>query len=142
MKFVTAYSKKTKVSLGNFEKSRTKESFAREANVNFIVDRYRQTGAAEHLRVHEGSYGEFNEIDYHTALNAVTKAQQMFDSLPSDVRSRFDNDPGAFVDFATAEENIPEMRDMGFARPENQSGEGAPGLAQGESTETESPDSE
>lgn len=115
MEFKTAYGPKLKVQVGPFEKSRTKQSFAKEANVNFIVDRYQKTGAAEHLQVHQGKYGEFSEIDYHTALNTVLSAENMFESLPSSVRNRFDNDPGQFVDFATNPQNHADMVDMGLA---------------------------
>lgn len=117
--FITAYGPKRKVVAGPYPKSLTKQSFAKEANVNFIVERYQKTGAAEHLEVYKGSYMDVvGEVDYHSALNQVSLAREMFESLPSAVRNRFDNDPGAFLDFAMDEANLPEMREMGLAYPE------------------------
>jgi phage internal scaffolding protein len=115
MEFKTAYGPKLKVKSGPYEKSRTKQSFKAETNVNFIVERYQRTGAAEHLNVHQGQYGEYAEIDYHSALNAVLSAQQMFESLPSNVRNRFDNNPGDFLAFASNGENHQEMVELGLA---------------------------
>lgn len=53
---------------------------------------------------------------YHEALELVSDAQEAFDELPSDIRRRFENDPGQYFDFVTNPENIPEMIKMGLAQ--------------------------
>lgn len=115
--FITAYGKKTKVRTVNNEPSMTKQSFRDEANVNFIVSQYQKTGMLQHREVHEGQYGEFADLDYHTAMNIVTSADQMFQSLPSNVRNRFANDPALFLDFVQDPENQDEMAAMGLREP-------------------------
>ena len=38
--------------------------------------------------------------------------------LPASVRARFDNDPSKFVEFATDEANLAELRSLGLLSPE------------------------
>ena len=95
--------------------SMTKQSFQGETNINSIMKKYQKTGLIEHVNEHRGEYADFlNAPDYHTALNRVIEANDMFASLPSELRTRFDNDPGKFLSFVDDEENIPEMKDMGL----------------------------
>lgn len=96
-------------------KSRTKQSMKDETNINFIIDQYNKTGSLEHLKKYEGQYAQFDSIDFHTAMNVVVEAEQMFDELPSSIRSKFQNDPGQFLDYATNKENHEGMVEMGLA---------------------------
>ena len=48
-------------------------------------------------------------------MNMIARAHESFDALPADVRARFGNDPGAFVEFCSDEKNLPAMREMGLA---------------------------
>lgn len=118
MEYKTAYGPKDKVQLNGFEKSRTKQAMRDESNINFIVAKYQKTGMVEHLNKYQGDYAEFESIDYHEAMNLVVGAQQMFESLPSSVRSRFQNDPAQFLDFVGDGANATEMREMGLLKPE------------------------
>ena len=46
------------------------------------------------------SSGDFTNIpDFHTAMNLVRQAQEEFVRIPADVRARFNNDPGRFMEF-------------------------------------------
>lgn len=117
MEFRTAYGPKVKVELTEWDPSMTKQSERQEADINFIVQRYQKTGVLRHRDTYDGDYGEFAAIDYHEAMNAVTAAQQMFESLPSSIRTRFHNDPGEFVNFVEAPENREELVKMRLARP-------------------------
>lgn len=95
--------------------SMTKQQFAQESNINFIVAKYRQTGLLEHVAKHKGEYGEFTQMDYHTALNALHAAQDMFNSIPADIRKEFNNDPGEFVAFASDPANQERIYELGLA---------------------------
>jgi phage internal scaffolding protein len=85
-------------------------------DVNHIMSRYHRDGIIEHVRTVKGRYGDFTEVtDYQTALNVVHDASDMFMSLPSSIRSKFDNDPHLFLEFATNPDNLDELRDLGLA---------------------------
>lgn len=115
MTFRTAYGPKDKSHPPQGGPSLTKQSFQQESNINFIISKYRSTGLLEHRAVHEGNYGEFAAIDFHEAMNAIRAAEAMFDSVPADIRKRFNNDPGQFVDFATNVENQEQLYELGLA---------------------------
>jgi len=95
--------------------SRTKQSFAEESEINRIVARYQKTGIVDHVAKYGGMYGDMpDQDDFHEAMNLVTEAQTMFNDLPSNVRSRFTNDPAEFLEFVSDPENRDEMIKMGL----------------------------
>jgi len=101
--------------------SRTVQSSRDEADINTIVKRFGITGTLPQAVV-PPTYETFDEVfDYQSALQTVMEADQAFMSLPADVRRRFNEDPGAFVDFCSKEQNLPEMRKLGLALPEKAS---------------------
>lgn len=115
--------------------SLAKQSFREECDINTIVRNFGLTGQLPD-DVRPPTYGDFSGIfDFHSAMNAVAEAQEAFDALPAEVRARFHNDPGAFVDFCSNPENLPDLRKMGLAvalNPETDdlSVKGAEGAAQ------------
>lgn len=117
--FRTAYGPKVKVQTINTQPSMTKQSFAQETDVNWIVAQYQRTGVLAHRDVHEGNYGEFDHaVDFHEALNIVREAEELFMTVPSNIRNQFENDPGQFLAFVQDPANIEEMREMGLAKPQ------------------------
>lgn len=95
--------------------SLAKQSMAKECDINNIISKFAKTGILDHLNENNKTYGDFlNMPDYHTAQNQVLLAQQMFNELPAEIRSRFNNDPATFLNFAQDEENHPEMVKMGL----------------------------
>lgn len=95
--------------------SLTKQSFQKESNINSIMKRYEKDGILDHVNQFEGNYGDFTSApDYHRAMSEVTEAQQMFDTLPSKIRKKFDNNPAEFLEFVQNPENEAEMREMGL----------------------------
>ena len=96
-------------------KGRTKQEFAKDCDINLIMEKYKRTGMIEHVKRYEGSYGSFlGGQDFQTAMFAVAQAREMFESLPAETRARFGNDPAAFLHFVEDEKNIDEMRELGL----------------------------
>lgn len=94
--------------------SRAKQSFAAECDINTIVKNFGLTGKLPD-NIRAPTYGDFDGIfDFHSAMNAVATASEAFDSLSAEIRSRFHNDPGLFVDFCSNPDNLPEMRKLGL----------------------------
>lgn len=98
----------------NNEPSKTKQSFAEECDINTIVKRFHLTGELP-TNVRMPTYGDFTEIpDFHSAMNAIALAGEAFDRMPAEVRARFNNDPGAFVDFCSDPKNKAEAAKLGL----------------------------
>lgn len=98
-------------------KTRTKQSFKEECDVNNIMKRYQRDGVIAHRNEFGGNYGDFmTEIDYHSAMNQIAKAQQMFEGLPSSIRNRFNNDPAEYLAFVHDPENKDEMVKLGLMK--------------------------
>lgn len=97
-------------------KGRTKQSFKAQCDINTIVARYNQTGLLPRVSAIQPLVGDFTKaVDYHSALNLVVAAQEKFQSLPSKIRSYFDNDPGKFVDFFKDPKNEDKAVELGLA---------------------------
>ena len=93
--------KPTKLSF-NPEENQTKQSFRDEVNINNILDKYQATGQLTHVRQHPGVYGDFSNInDLQGAIEKVRQAQQLFESLPSEMRKTFNNNASEFIKFSS-----------------------------------------
>lgn len=97
--------------------SLTKQEFKDECDINVIMKRYEKDGFLAHFNKYQGQYGDFLDApEFHEAQNKVLVATEMFMSLPAAIRSRFDNDPGAFLDFVGDPANGKELVELGLAR--------------------------
>jgi len=105
-----------KTSIKFTQPSMTKQSFAKECNINNIMARYEKTGIVEHVMEMPGQFGDVSEpLEYQEALNKVNAARSLFDSLPAQVRAKFDNEPFLFLEFAQNPENYGKLVEMGLA---------------------------
>lgn len=99
-------------------KSLTQQSMSPECDINRIMARFEKTGLIDHVNKYEGNYGDFSEMqDYATSMNQVLAAQEMFSSLPSAIRQKFNNSPREFLEYVEDERNHDEMRKMGLMPP-------------------------
>lgn len=117
-RFRTPYGPKLKQSITFQGPGKTKQSFKDECDINTIMARYQVSGLIDHFNPSQPQYLDCTGADYQLAMQTVASAMSMFQELPSSVRSRFENDPAKFLDFAQNPENLPEMAEMGLARPD------------------------
>lgn len=97
--------------------SKTEQHHANEVDINSIMRKYRKTGVLPEPSA-RGIYGDFAFAeDFHTTQNRVVAANELFNNLPSDIRTQFDNDAGAFLGFVNDPENADEAREMGLLPP-------------------------
>jgi len=95
--------------------SRTKQADKKSADVNEIMRKYREKGILPVLPNATPRYGDFTGAsDFHTMMQRVVAARQDFDSLPSDLRKRFGNDPGQLLDFLANPDNNAEAIKLGL----------------------------
>lgn len=121
------------------DKIRVKQEFRDEVNINTIMKRVRSKGAIlPNMDVsRKAFFGDVSAVgsfmDVHERMQA---AKDGFMQIPSDIRSRFQNDPMVFLEFASNPENRDQMVEMGLldapaapAPAPAPGGAGAPGAA-------------
>lgn len=119
-RFVSAYSPKLRVGLVCPDVSPyTDQSFRDEADINTIMARYQSTGEMPILNEMNPQFLDVDEgMDFQTHMDFILDAQDMFDQLPSRIRDRFGNNPGAFLEFSTSPDNRLELAKMGLLNDE------------------------
>lgn len=98
--------------------SMTQQSFAEEVDINTIVRRFGLTGELPQ-NVVVPQVGDFTAVtDFQTAMNVVRSAEEAFAEMPADVRERFSNDPGKFMDFVHDPANRDDAKKLGLLLPD------------------------
>jgi len=106
-----------RVQLSDFGPGKTIQSQKEEADINTIVKRFGISGMLP-TNVRTPLNIDFDQsFDFQSAMNLINDAQRAFMEMPADVRQRFGNDPGLFVDFASDPKNQDEARKLGLALP-------------------------
>lgn len=102
---------------GEATPSLAQQSFAEEVDINTIVRRFGISGQLPQ-NVRAPTFGDFENIpNYHDAMNAIRQADESFNAMPAEVRYRFNNDPGRFVEFVSDENNRAEAIRLGLVVP-------------------------
>lgn len=101
--------------------SMTQQQFKDEADINYIVSMYDSSGVMPTFhgdgQPAQPVFGDFASLpdNAQEMYNRMIEAKNNFDSLPLEVRKRFNYDPSAFLDFVDNPENLDELVAMGLA---------------------------
>lgn len=113
--FQTAYSHQKHIGTINDLPSKTKQSLLDDADINKIVKRHMATETLQELDKLEKVYGQITSTNLMDAYRQIDDAQAAFNDIPSGIRKKFDQDAGAFIDYATDPKNIDQMVKWGLA---------------------------
>ena len=104
-----------RLQLHNDGLSMAKQSFKDECDINTIMAQYRANGLIDHVNTYGGRYGFLpTESDFHANLQSVMDAQDAFASLPSKIRTKFENDPAKFLGWVMDPSNKDEILKLGL----------------------------
>lgn len=104
---------------GELGRSKTRQSMKDETDINRILSRYVQTGLLNHVAMKTPVYGDVSQVrDYREAIEEVRAVRDFFVKLPAKIRTRFANDPAAFLDFMSDEANAAEAKELGLTKVE------------------------
>lgn len=92
----------------------TEQHHKKECDVNLIIKKFDKTGLITHVQKLEARYGDVTGLDFRKAQDLVINAQSMFDDLPADIRKRFRNDAGEFLEFMENADNRDEAIKLGL----------------------------
>lgn len=98
------------------EPSLTVQSDLESSDINFIVRQYIKTGLVPYgLQIPE--YADYTDAptDFQAAMNFVKAADDVFMEMPADIRSRFNHNPGEFMQFFNDPANQDEAIKLGLA---------------------------
>lgn len=116
MDFRTPYTERLRVVADVGGPSLTKQSFKKDCDIHVILAQFDRGGMVSHLNRYPAGYADVSALgDFRDSMNVVLEAEKMFATVPSKVRARFGNDPGAFLDFVSNPDNLPEMVELGLA---------------------------
>lgn len=93
---------------------KTKQEFGPECDINNILNTYRKSGTVTHLNGMQPQYGFATGNDFRESLEIVRKANENFQTIPSDIRAQFNNNPEQFLDFASDPTNEAQMAEWGL----------------------------
>lgn len=106
--------------------SKTKQEFKDDCDINKIVARYLKTGYLP-PRPDKPIYMDTTTMPlFQDAMNKVTQVDELFNSLPSSLRERFNFDPVQLVTWASDPANAEEAAKLGLLPPSTENLTNAP----------------
>jgi phage internal scaffolding protein len=94
----------------------TEQSHKKACDMNHILKDYKRTGFIRHAKDNQGKYDDISVQDFQEAMFKVTSANNLFNSLPANLRKDFDNDPAKFLGFVQNPDNQTKLQEMGIIR--------------------------
>lgn len=96
-------------------KSRTKQEFSKEANINWIMKNYAKTSVIKSLNPRSPLYQDNSTVQgLQESLELVAAAQDDFGALPSEVRRAASNDPLQFAAMLSTQEGSEILHEAGL----------------------------
>lgn len=96
-------------------KSRTKQNFKDQCDINNIIKKYRKNGVNPFVVTESARYGDYSEVpSYQDSLNFIISADEAFMKLDPRIRARFQNNPGLLIDFCADPNNREEAVKLGL----------------------------
>lgn len=93
----------------------TKQSEAAACDMNNIL-RLHNKGLPILVSDLKPQFGDFSQVpDFASAMNLIADANSKFESLPANVREKFENDPVKFVEYVMDPKNEKDIIDLGLA---------------------------
>ena len=114
--FRTHYSPQLRVSFETEGESLTEQQFAEESQILNKIRKYDSQGFFDSINRNPAQYNDFTQVkDLADAIDQIEQARDAFQTIPSDIRKKFNNSPSEFFDFASKESNYDELVKLGLA---------------------------
>lgn len=98
-----------------YEDEVTEQSHKRSTDMHYIRDRAMREGIDIFNEKYDFTPTNYLGVpDYQDAQNMIAATNTMFEKIPAEVREKFKNDAGNFVDWLSNQNNYEEIKEMGF----------------------------
>lgn len=115
MKIHSRYKPGPKDGITFTDESLTHQEFYEDTKTENIINKYVRIGANPYLPASVGQFLDTTTIsDFQTNMERFRAVSEYFESLPSDIRLRFRNDPKFFAQFASNPENKNALQELGL----------------------------
>lgn len=95
--------------------SMTKQEFAQDTDVNFIVRKFQTTGVLTHTSKAKPIYADVStQSSLHAAMNEMRMAEEGFAALPSEIRDAARNDPAVLLEMLATEDGQAVLVEAGM----------------------------
>lgn len=102
------------------DESLTHQEFYDDTKTENIINKYIRVGANPYVPACVGEFLDTTSIsDFQANMERFRAVSEYFESLPSDVRLRFRNDPKFFAQFASNPENQNVLKELGLIPESN-----------------------
>ena len=111
------YSPRVRVQFDFLAPSRTQQYFKTDSDIDRILKKYSQTGfLVDPLAPRRDPlFGDFSEsMSFMEAQTRIARVREAFDSLPSQIRDRFANDPYRLLAWCEDPDNAEEAVKLGL----------------------------
>lgn len=99
----------------NLTPSKTDQQYKEDCDTNTIINKFRKTGQITHLAQRQGSFADVSQIpDLLPSLEKLQEAADHFQTLPSKIRTKFNNSIENLVQFLHNPDNTTEAINMGL----------------------------
>lgn len=95
-----------------YNDGRTKQTFKDQTDIHKILAKAQRTGTVSHINTYGQQYGEFADFDFLQAQLQIARGNEIFEALPSEVRTEFGNQAGNFFAFANEEKNTGKLTEL------------------------------
>lgn len=119
MRFKVAYRKYPRVQFETSGETLVEQHHKDSCNVNNVLARYMRVHGRDMMSDFRGfvggQFGDFTQVgSFKEILDQADRAVEAFAMLPAKIRSRFQNDPLAMVEFLQDSKNVDEAIDLGL----------------------------
>ena len=121
MKFKVNHTNATAEGIVFTDPSLTQQHFKDETMIDNILQKYAETGflTDPFSPKRPIQFGDFSGVtDFQTAQNAVARATEYFESLPSHIRASFNNSPAEFLHALNDPVQKSKLEELGFVASE------------------------
>lgn len=116
--FFTRYNPPPSLAVDVGDQSMTHQECARDCDINYIMQRYAQTGvlpSGSRLPV-DSALLDAVGTDFQASMDRLIAARAEFEALPSNIRDRFAQNPAKLIEFLSDEKNRGEAERLGLLR--------------------------
>jgi hypothetical protein len=99
----------------DYDNSIVEQSHKDEVNINNIVKKHGMELIGKVAALQKFEFDDVTGNDFQESMNAIIKARDTFESVPSSIRKQFDNDAAKFMDFVYNPDNQDKLIEMGLA---------------------------